>query len=369
MTVRQLDEATIGRLVRVCAALAGPIAAEDLAQDTLVAALRSSVAPARPEALDRWLAGVARNVARRHWRAQQPKLPAGPIYLQPPSAVDGPDDVVERREQLVQRALARLPEASRSLLTARLLTGQSTGRLAVQLGLSPAAVSMRLTRAGTLLRRVLTDELGDEARAAGLRLGRPGWRATPLWCTDCGNRRLEMRRTDRHVAFRCPGCASHPDSVGSEFRLANRTFANVLGGITQPAALARRAAAWSHDYFGRPGESGQAPCTACGRLAPLLPYRHTAPELGLRHRVGLHVSCGACGETVSSSLGGLVASMPQSAQLRARAGRVRAVDAFPVQVDGRAALVAGQRAVQGSAAVELVVAADTIRVLSVRTTS
>ena len=369
MTVPQLDETSIRRLVRLCAALAGSTAAEDLAQDTLVAALRSGAPPPSPEALDAWLAGIARNVARRHWRARGRELPAGPVHLQPSSPTGGTDDVVERREQLVQHALARLPEASRSLLSARLLGGQSTGALAAQLGLSPAAVSMRLTRAGTALRRVLTDELGEEARSAGIRLGRSGWRPTPLWCGDCGGRRLEMRRTDHHVAFRCPGCCPHPDGVGSEFRLANRTFGTVLRGIAQPAALARRAAAWSHDYFDRPGESGQAPCTACGRLARMLPYRRSAPALALRHRVGLHVTCDACGETVSTSLGGLIAARPEAAQLRARARRVRAVDAVPAQVDGRAAFVAGLQAVGGTASVELVVAADTLRVISVRTTS
>ena len=124
--------------------------------------------------------------------------------------------------------------------------------MATQLGLSSAAVSMRLTRAGTALRRILTDELAEEARSAGIRVGRSGWRPTPLWCTDCGGRRLEIRRTDTTSRFAVPAVprariASDPSSGSS-----NRTFASVLGGVVQPAALARRAAAWSHEYFSRP---------------------------------------------------------------------------------------------------------------------
>jgi hypothetical protein len=279
------------------------------------------------------------------------------------------DDVTDRRQRLVRDAIARLPEADRSLLAARHLGGQRTGEMAAQLGLSPAAVSMRLTRARDALRRVLSGELGDEARLAGIRVDSGAWRPTPLWCTECGNERLQMRRTADRVAFRCAACAPQPGAIGSEFRLANRTFSRILGGVAQPAALVRRAATWSHGYFSRPGASRQATCTACGQLAPLLPYRRADPRLRLRHRVGLHVRCEACGESVSTSLGGLVACRPEAARLRDRAGRVRAVEAIATQVDGQAAFVAGQRAVQGSAAIEVVVAADTLRVLSVRTTT
>jgi RNA polymerase sigma-70 factor (ECF subfamily) len=357
------------RLVRLCAALAGPAAAEDIAQDTLLAMLRSGRRPSRAEDMDAWLGGVARNVARRHWRTNRPTSSLGEMAVDPSAEPDTDDDVTDGRAQLVRRAMARLSDADRSLLSARHLEGRRTGELAAQLGLSPAAASMRLTRASSALRRVLTEELSDEARSVGLRIGSGAWRPTPLWCTECGSARLEMLRSADRVAVRCRACISGPDGVGSEFQLGNRTLARIFAGVSQPAALARRAATWSHDYFSRPAEARQAPCTACGRLAPLLPYRRSDPALPLRHRVGLHVRGGACGETVSTSLGGLVASRPEAIQLRARAGRVRAIGAVATQVDGRAALVAGQRAIRGSAAVEVVVAADTLRLLSVRATT
>ena len=368
MALHQLDEEALRRLVGRCAVLVGSAAAEDLAQDTLVAALRSDRAPANREDLDAWLVGVARNMARRHWkaRAREVSLASGPIEVAAPAGVPD-DDSVERRQHLAQSALRRLPAASRSLLADRVLAGRRTDAIAEERGLSPAAASMRLTRARDALRRVITDELAHEARSAGIRVGHPGWRPTPLWCTDCGDRRLESRRTDDHVAFRCPACASHPQAVGSAFRLANPTFAALLGGVVQPAAVARRAAAWSHAYFTPGGGAAQAPCTACGQLAPLAAYRRTDARLALRHRVGLQVSCPACGETVSSSLGGMAASLPESRELRARVGRVRATEAMTTQVDGRSALVVGQRAAQGSAGVEMVVAADTLRLIHVRT--
>jgi RNA polymerase sigma factor (sigma-70 family) len=369
VSVQQLDEMAMRRLLRRCAALAGPDAAEDVAQETLVAALRSHGAPDSREELDAWLAGVARNVARRHWRARTREVPLADVAIELAAPREAEADGPELREELIHRALARMAPAGRSLVAARLLGGQSTSAMATRLGLSPAALSMRLTRARAEFRRVLVDELGEEARAAGIRVRGGGWRPTPLWCTECGAQRLEVRRTAAQVAFRCAACASHPGEVGSAFALRNRTFAGLFDRIAQPAAVARRAAAWSHDYFSRPGHSGQAPCTACGRLARMLPYRRTAPDLALRHRVGLHVRCAACRETVSTSLGGLVASRPEALQLRERAGRVRATETVPTQVDGRAALVAGQRALRGSAAIEVVVAADTLRLLSVRTTT
>jgi RNA polymerase sigma-70 factor (ECF subfamily) len=366
--MHQIDEATLRRLVGLCAVLVGPAAADDLAQDTLVAALRSGREPAAPEALHGWLAGVARNVARRHWRARTRELPVAFAPGEVAAGPDAADDVGERRVLLAHRALGRLPGPGRSLLTARLVDGRATSEIADQLGLSASAVSMRLTRARAALRQVITDDLADDARSAGIRIGHSGWRPTPLWCTECGNGRLESRRADDQIAFRCTACASHPGAIGSAFRLGNRTFAHLFGTVTQPAAIVRRAATWSHGYFGHSWMSGQVPCTACGHLARLVPYRRTVPRMALRHRRGLHVRCDACGETVSTSLGGLLASLPEARELQRTAGRVRATETVPTHVDGQPALVVGQRAVAGTAGVEMVVAADTLRPIDVRTT-
>src|SRR3954469_19059453 len=110
------------RLVRLCARLSGNRdAAEDLAQETLLAAWRATDRLTEPEQYAPWLSAIARNVclnwARRHYREQARLVRPTDPTASGTNAVDSIQDdfdvevELERDELavLLDRALALLP--------------------------------------------------------------------------------------------------------------------------------------------------------------------------------------------------------------------------------------------------------------------
>lgn len=130
--------------------------AEDIVQDTWLAALaawRRRGVPADPGA---WLRAVAFNTLRKHFRrAPFAALPGEPTRDKGQRDEDEAGER-ERRAALVQWGLARLPRANAELLAARHLDGRSLAELAAEGRTSPRAIEGRLRRARQALGRVLT---------------------------------------------------------------------------------------------------------------------------------------------------------------------------------------------------------------------
>lgn len=133
--------------------------AEDIAQETWLRALdawsRGGV-PADPGA---WLATVAANLIRNHFRRRAPRTG---VELDGWASPDGSlEDVdgAERREQsalrvqALQSALARLPPGQAELLTERYLDDLPTAEIAARRGLGERALEGRLRRARAALAR------------------------------------------------------------------------------------------------------------------------------------------------------------------------------------------------------------------------
>jgi len=132
---------------------------DDLVQETFTRVLRSlhTFDPARGE-FRPWLATVAHNVARRHWRrgAQDdnfdPEL-AGEVL----AARDNPAPASETREEvraLVECIEALLPDLAR-LVRLRYVEARTTRGIAAALDLAEATVRLRLGKAMYLLQRCL----------------------------------------------------------------------------------------------------------------------------------------------------------------------------------------------------------------------
>jgi hypothetical protein len=97
---------------------------------------------------------------------------------------------------------------------------------------------------------------------------------------------------------------------------------------------------WSHAWWPTAIAAGQAPCTRCGAVVRVTPYRR--PDVDDPHtRRGWHASCDACGEVLSTSLLGLTLTYPETRALRARRPRAHAVPSRPAEHAGRPALVVG----------------------------
>jgi RNA polymerase sigma-70 factor (ECF subfamily) len=274
------------RLVRLCAAISGDReVAEDLAQETLLEAWRHRHKLTDVRGADRWLAAIARNVCLR-WNRTRSRLPLPLAELPEPAAAAAEDGIGE--------LLELLPPASREAMVERYVNDRSHDEIGRALGISADAVAMRLARGKQALRRVLAE--GE-------------WRPSGITCSQCGTRKLLMRRTRDAIEFTCEPCAR--DELLVRYPLDNPQFARLVSGLERPTAMVRRVGEWALGYFAR-GDGAAAECTRCGH--PVTVRAHVrAPG-----NPGLYVRCEACGEEVWSSLVGLAGGLAAVRELRPR---------------------------------------------------
>lgn len=130
--------------------------AEDLCSDIMLTAAKSisKFDPGRGE-LDVWVRGVARHRLARFCRSRRMELPLIPDLVDGSSDSEttssGLSDQVHVRD-VVNRALACLPERQASALIAKYVEGRSTDELARQHQSSPKAIESLLVRARTAFR-------------------------------------------------------------------------------------------------------------------------------------------------------------------------------------------------------------------------
>ena len=333
------------RLVGLCAAITRDrVAAEDLAQETLLEAWRSDHKVHDPSGRDRWLAAIARNVCLRFGRRRGRDLARTAAVSAEPCADDATLDAQLESLELAA-ALGRLTPLTRQVLEQRYVEDQPHAEIARRTGLSSDAVSMRISRGTAELRHLLDGPgFGRESTR---------WSGTRLWCSQCGTRRLEIQHDPHRVAFRCRSCN---DGVSSEFDLTNPAFALVFGDLVQPAAILGRAARWSSAYFA--AGARHVPCTRCGRSLTLRRYE-------ARGRDGLAGLCRSCGEAISCSAEGLAQATGAVRELRRRHPRARLDRRWTIEREGVPATVIRFAAPTSSATADVVLARDTLRLLTV----
>ena len=120
---------------------------EDLVQDVFLQAMRRLSSLRSAEAFGGWLAAIARNRARDHWRRGE-------------DTVELPEDVAgtphpEAETLAVLAAIRRLPEAYRETLVLRLVEGMTGPEIAERTGLTPGSVRVNLHRGLQMLREAL----------------------------------------------------------------------------------------------------------------------------------------------------------------------------------------------------------------------
>jgi hypothetical protein len=264
---------------------------------------------------------------------------------------------------LLDEALARLPPITRAVLVERFVYESSHAQIATRLGLSPDAVSMRVSRGKIMLRGLLEPRLGEEATRSGPVGG--GWQQTRVWCDCCGRRRLLMRRElpPGAVSFRCPGCSADPQSVTSLLSLANPFFATLVGDLVRPSAILARTAQWVHHYYTEGLERGQVDCTRCGRRVPLQ-RGHPDPGRDSDAPPSAYAACEACGEAVSTSLHGLALAQPEIRRFGRGSRRLRELSGTRVDPAGSRTVVAFEDLVT-AAHLEVEFDQETWRVLAV----
>lgn len=380
------------RLVRLCARITGDAeAAEDLAQETLVEAWRTLARLRDADAISPWLAAIARNVCLRWMRQRGRELGRRVTSLdgggdagdeEPPlrgtlaaAASDGDDPLraLERGElaALLERALARLPAQTRTALVASYIEERPAGEIAVRLGLSAAALRVRLHRGRQALRDVLEGELLSEAQAFGVAPpAAEGWRDTRICCPFCGRHHVQVLARGGHdLAYRCAGLCM-PGGIITGGIEARTQFATSL---KSPKAILTHNLLWLHEHYRDALRQGDMACLACG--APM-PLRRGTDErfaaaipaeapLAAVFRYGIQMVCPWCGDDDGATLWHLALDMPEAQHFWRSHPRMRALPPREVESAGVPALVTGFASVDGRGQLDVIVARDTLAVLVV----
>jgi RNA polymerase sigma factor (sigma-70 family) len=362
------------RLVRFCARYTGDFqAAEDLAQETLLAALRHRRELRDPAAYRSWLFGIARNQCLLWARGRGREVSttdtaagrnqvAGDAW---PAETSDLDVELERDElaRLLDRALALLPPETRAALIGRYIEDVPQAEVARRLGLSEGAVEARVHRGKLALRRILTGDLREDALSLGITLPEtPAWQATLIWCPFCAKRRLLMHvDAGRHErSYRCPADCT-PDGT-----IAASTLIGVASqGGTSPKAILRRALQALGEHYRAALTTGGARCSRCGASVPLLRWM---PEDRLStpgHAHGIQMRCRSCHTEDSASLWHLTLDTPAAQRFWRRHPRMRALPVVEVAAAGQQALLTGFESLDDASRLEIISARDSYAILHI----
>jgi RNA polymerase sigma factor (sigma-70 family) len=356
--------------------------AEDLVQETLLEAWRHQQALRDVQRRGAWFAGIARNICLRWLRSRE--RDARHVFRSAPAEDDASgtfedglaDDfdielVLERKElvELLDRALALLPEETRTVLIQRYVEESPLAEIAGQLGTNTGAVAMRLQRGKLALRRVLTQEMKHEAALYLPSTSTEAWETTPLWCHVCGRQRLlgQHDPVEGKLLLFCPHC----DEV------VNRNVLPVLKGVRGYRRLYSRLAAWCDHYYHAGLRNGAIACIHCGRTVPAT---ITAPrqfprwmlEQGDAHawmrtsdeRIVM-IACEYCQSASTTALESLMLEAPAGQRFLQAHPRIRTLPRQYLEVDGRAAILTRFESVLDTARLEVVADNTTLEVLRV----
>lgn len=153
-TFRFLVERHQAHLMRcLCQRLGDMGKAEEVAQETFVRAYFALPKLNRPEAFFSWLYGIADRVVKEIRRAtKRDRTVNWGDRIRTTESAGLPEPDVE---QVLEEAVANLPDAYREVVVLRFYTGRSCVEIARDLGIALGTVTKRLSRAYSLLREHL----------------------------------------------------------------------------------------------------------------------------------------------------------------------------------------------------------------------
>lgn len=374
LAIEQLLAEARADLLRWCHTLVGDRdSAEDLVQETLTIAWRSTNRPNRESELRAWLAGVARNVCLTWLRSQRRELVHRLSWLNvsPPTY---PEDVsfeprdpldleilLEQEElaRLIEKGLAVLPDVTRRVLIAKYIEEYSLTEIAERLRTTPEAIAARLQRGKHTLRRLLLTASPEDRALYGLvPTDVTGWQTTPIWCPDCGAQRLQGQLDQKagHFTLRCPSC----------FKRTHTDFARwqdqeLFQGLKTFRAALTRLSRYGHMYYRQGLAARTTFCQACGRSACVRLVREAATD----NTPFVFVDCAVCRTRAYIDVDGLNLCHPAVQLFWRQQKRISTCAQQQIEVAGRSAFVSRFVSVRGTRQVAVISDSETLEVLSI----
>lgn len=376
------------RLVGLCGKLTGnQDIAEDLAQETLFLAWRHMQGLREQDKRAQWIAGIARNVSlrwlRQHGRDQAHRLEL-PHNVEDQGATTLEDLVadefdleieLERRElvNLLDRALALLPDETRSVLVKRYVEESPLAEIAEQLGINASAIAMRLQRGKLALRKVLTSDMQQEILTYDITATAQEWETTSLWCHICGKHRLLGKKQSEigWLYLKCPAC-----SPGDEV-LSKNEGVSVLKGMKAFKPAYARLGEWCHNYYRQGLRDGSVVCDTCGRttwtklstpaeIRELAWLSKDSPKWAChRNERVVSIVCHHCLSFSCTSLEGLVLCLPEGRNFQRAHSRIHQLPYRTIEFAGRVAIVTRFESVNDTASFEVISDYETYEVLKI----
>ena len=383
-----LSPAERARLVGLCGKLTGNReVAEDLAQETLLLAWRGIEGLRDPDKRAQWVAGIARNVSLR-WLRQQGRDQAHSIVL--PQNVEEQHAItleelvadefdleveLERKElaNLLDRALALLPDETRAVLVKRYIDESPLAEIAAQLGTNASAVAMRLQRGKLALRKVLTSEMQEEIAAYEQAATAHTWEQTSLWCYLCGQHRLlGKRQPERGLLYlKCPACSPGDQVINKSEGIP------LLKDVKSFKPAAARLGEWCHTYYREGLRAGSVVCDTCGRTvrAKISPaeeirelrwLKEDSPVWAeLQNERLVNIVCAHCHSSSCISLEGLVFCLPEGRDFYRAHPRIHFLPYRSIEFEGRPAIITHFESVTEAASFEVISDSETYEVLKI----
>jgi len=375
-TILDLERA---RLVRLCAWFSGNAeAAEDLAQETLMAAWRSKDQLVSPDKLKPWTAAIARNVClnwcRRHYREQAHIL--DPVESEEHWEDQIPDNIdieseLDRNEmaQLLDQALSLLPTETAQILVEYYLKESSQAEIAEMMGINRATVAVRLQRGRQTLQRLLQTKLGAQAAAFGLAdENGPGWEDTNIWCPWCGKARLLGKfRKEEVFALRCPKCHPEPKTIMAGLDLSKSYHAKLLGKTRMYKPAYSRILTSFAPLYHQALKFNNASCLGCGRAVEIRVEGGTNKHEQTHKTSQIRLRCPWCGWASNKTLSSLVMASIEAQRFWREHQRIRILPPDEIDVQGSLSFLTRLQSMTSTAELTLISRRDTYELIEVHT--
>lgn len=151
----------VRKMFAICLSrVSDPSTAEDMVQETFLRGYRNLNSLHDSEKFGSWLYGIAVRTCL-DWLKSKKRTEVSLEALGNPAlgAAAATTSAPESRMEQMRAAVARLPEEYREIVILRYFQKQAYREIADMLGIAPATVNLRLSKARTLLRRALKEEV------------------------------------------------------------------------------------------------------------------------------------------------------------------------------------------------------------------